>query len=1425
MEKANLDGFGCELGARAKVSLCAALMTCLSFVASQDVVAADTDIDVITVVGSRLNLAFNARRSLEDYWSVRHSGGLFGPFPTVGDDSLLYQETMIPIAPSSGDSTPHCSTMKSNPIDYSTGNKIETDVDFRSSGYEMPLTLTRTYNHHSDYGYGLFGEGWTSNVDDRRILDRADYAYLVRPGGGAKLFLSDGGSIFYDSEAGYPQPGQQAVEYIKKNADGTYTYFGTDGSKEEYFSNGSIYELKNQHGIKWNFTYSTAGKLQRVTHSSGRYMQFNWVNGVLVSVQDPSGNTYSYTYQYLSNGMPQVLTAVSPGANPTTITYHYVNGGLLSGKSYNGVRYSYFEYDQATFLATRSYHAGGVEDSRFNYIYDQDGWITNTVETTPLGRQITHAFSSGKEVSTSVAQSSYCSAGTASKTFDARGALTSTTDFNGNVTKYTYSDYGQLLERIDAFGTPIARRTTYVWDFNSSKMLRETVDSVYQKDYAYDAKNRLTSIAVKNLSVNGVANQTLTTTYAYTDYPNGMTATMVADGPVAGSGDALTYSYSSLGDLVAVQNSLGHVVQYANYNGLGLPGRIVGENGETTDYTYDARGRVTKLRQYINGAAADTDYVYGGDGLMAGMTTPDGVTTTYAYDAARRLISEKRNASAVLAGGAAFEERRYAYNANSNVTSISDYADNVMKRVEFIDYDEAGRVRARRGNNGQNFRFAYDNNGNLKASTDSLGGVSTFAYDALNRVSSSTNPIGGVALTQYDAAGNVKKVTDPRGLATSYIYDGIGQLWAQSSPDTGTTTYQYNGSGQLTLMNRADGSGLSYVYDALGRLSWYGTSTEGRAFGYDTCTNGKGRVCTADYSSGTKHFLYTPEGRIAATLDWTSTAGGDYTAYVYDAMGRVTGISYPSGVSVGYAYQVGRPVAVTATIGGVTQNVVTNIRYMPNAGSTGWQYGNGLARNHYYDQNLVAGDLRLTGITTMDGGGTLQSQLLEYSANDQVVKTTNYANPNTTQTYSYDALSRLTRIVMPSKSESIQYDANGNRTLHNWLAPISNAVSATSNRIDYDYVNGGDGIVYAHDGRGNRMAQSWGGSTATYAYDGYNALKSTTRSAPSSYYNNAYAMATYPAGTTNYLVNAYDQRVAKNGSGVSARYVYAGQNKLLAENNNGIWTTHIWLGDQAVAMVRNGSLNFVHTDQIGRAEIITNAAKQVVWRANNFHSERAVVVDSIGGYNLGLPGQYYDSESGLWYNGYRYYDSRLGRYSQSDPIGLNGGVNTYSYAAADPVNNVDPSGLDWYYNQGTGEINHVDGQGVVTSIGFGYAGRGDGLNNSSKQFESNLGPVPAGSYRITAQDNYRTGKGTRLSASMRLVPLPGTKMGGRAGFLIHGDNARRNNSASHGCIVASLGLRNQIGTAVAQGDDILHVYADGDTPWELQDHSLNLLGD
>jgi RHS repeat-associated protein len=126
---------------------------------------------------------------------------------------------------------------------------------------------------------------------------------------------------------------------------------------------------------------------------------------------------------------------------------------------------------------------------------------------------------------------------------------------------------------------------------------------------------------------------------------------------------------------------------------------------------------------------------------------------------------------------------------------------------------------------------------------------------------------------------------------------------------------------------------------------------------------------------------------------------------------------------------------------------------------------------------------------------------------------------------------------------------------------------------------------------------------------------------------------------------------------------------------------YVWLNGRIVEVIANGAVSSIATDQTGRPLAlkrrisIANAAVQ--WQAQGLPFQENVTINqwAAGNFNIGFPGQYHDSEDGLWYNGARDYDATLGRFIESDPIGLEGGVNTYAYVGNNPLSYIDPLGL------------------------------------------------------------------------------------------------------------------------------------------------------
>ncbi len=229
---------------------------------------------------------------------------------------------------------------------------------------------------------------------------------------------------------------------------------------------------------------------------------------------------------------------------------------------------------------------------------------------------------------------------------------------------------------------------------------------------------------------------------------------------------------------------------------------------------------------------------------------------------------------------------------------------------------------------------------------------------------------------------------------------------------------------------------------------------------------------------------------------------------------------------------------------------------------------------------------------------------------------------------------------------------------------------------------------------------------------------------------------------------------------------------------------------------------FVHSDHLATPYMLTDNTQQVVWRIENQtpFGEGQINSDPDGNgesieFNLRFPGQYFDSETGTNYNYFRDYDPSLGRYVQSDPIGLDGGLNTYGYALQNPLRWIDPLGLtvSCTYDQASGQLRCTDDITNQQTVNEQcYSGAPGAVNDGSQQNTPHVGPIPSGDYDVGSGVGDRgTGpQSLSLTPTVNNNQFPSTR--DPNSFLMHGDNSQGNQSASQGCIICPRNTRNTI---------------------------------
>jgi RHS repeat-associated protein len=1165
------------------------------------------------------------------------------------------------------------------PIDCSSGNKYLRELDYLAAAREAPLRWERFYNSMLlPQGTGLgpqWRHTWSQTVT--AMPSNPMRAFVVREDGQTFGFTFNGNSGLSDSDVS-----DKLTRLV--NEQGTVTGWryevASTGQSESFDAQGKLVAVAERSGLTTVLAYSTTatpsniapapGLLIQISDGRGRTLQLRYSKSLRIeSLIDPNGGVVGYSYD--NDGRLSRVTHAdghhktyhyNEQAHTANTTLPFALTGITEERS---IRFSTYKYD-ASGRGVSTELAGEVNRYQISFPDSASRTVTD-----PLGTVRTFGFSSIANTlyNTLISGPACPSCGPASRTYDANGNLSSSTDWNGFRTTYAFDLTRNLeisrTEGLSGSGNPrLDTRRTIQTEWHPTFRLPTKVTELSRSNAAlrettmvYDTRGNLTSRSVKDVPTGQLRSWTWTHTYS-TTIP-GLILQTVQDGPRTDIADTTTWTFDPVnGNLLSksefVSSSLSLVTTFSNHDAHGNARTITDPNNVVTTLEFDLRQRLTSTTT----AGETTIYAYDPAGLLERVTQPDGSFLDFTYDDAQRL---KRIEDAT---GSRID---YTLDAMGNRTKedVSD-VNGTLRQTRSRVFSTLNRLSQELGALGQITSMAYDDQGNLKSIDGPLAGTAdttTRAFDGLNRLIRVTAPDGGQVLSRLDALDQTTQIFDPRGLTTTYAQNALGNVTTQISPDTGVTTRTFDAAGNVLTETDAAGRTVTRTYDALNRMLTEvhvqaGKPTQSIAFTYDQGPNGLGRLTGFTDPSGSTALSYDARGRLIAKAQ--TTEGRTWTLqHRYDSLGRLDRITYPSGRQVDALFDANGRISAL-TVNGTP--LIGQVTYHPFGDTTGWTLSS------------AAGTPRAERPRDTDGrisAYTLgaQTRTLTYDAASRIVQ---LSMSGQTNTVGYDLNDRLTSFTFGSVTRTYSYDLTGNR-LTSSGEPYT--YSSTSNRLlQISAIGGSLQRSYSYDASGRPS----GDGRNAYAYDARGRLETVTITPGSPY-----------ARVQFFLFNARGERVMKRTGGpvnLSTHFVYDEAGKLLGEYDSAgnVLQEIVWLGDLPVASLRGAGtveVFYIYPDQIGTPRMVVDVQNRARWRwdlnepfGGNYPSTNPAGLGTFV-FNLRMPGQYADADSELFYNYFRDYDRFTGRYIQSDPIGLAGGINTYAYVGANPLSNIDPDGL------------------------------------------------------------------------------------------------------------------------------------------------------
>jgi RHS repeat-associated protein len=763
--------------------------------------------------------------------------------------------------------------------------------------------------------------------------------------------------------------------------------------------------------------------------------------------------------------------------------------------------------------------------------------------------------------------------------------------------------------------------------YNSSHRVTQAVDNAGRTvSYGYDANGRLSQVTNATSGTTSYTWDSSNRLLAVTDARNNTIASNTYDSNsrVAsqriGTGGSYTFGYTTDANNRVTQTD------------------VTDPDGHVTRYTFNADGVVTSKTLAPGTSSAETwsytlapttDY-------LTSVTDPLGHQTSFSYDSNGNVTSSTQQAGTSAARTTTYDtsgpygqltsvtdplghQTNLGYDAMGSLASVT----NPASQVTSYTYAADGQLASVANTTSDKVTASYNPLGQLVSSTDPLHRATQYWSDAANRPVITTAADGGQTSTSYDAGNHVTEVVSPGGQQVGYSYTPDGQLSVVTDGNNHTTNYSYDADGRSTGWTQTGGNSLTRTYDPAGNLA--------------SATDGRGKTTTISYDG-----LNRPS---VVRYGVSGASASSSVSYGYDAVNRLTSMqdSADGSTSIGYD-DFGEPTTVNTPQGTISYS---------------------------YD---AAG--RRTGMTV--AGGTPISY--GYTAADALASV---SQGSTTANYGYDTDGRLSSIALPGATQSYAYDAAGQLSSIGYTSG-----STTLGSLDYSYDP--VGRVVGESGSWARLALP-AAMTASYnaaneastvngAAQNYDDAGNLTSDGTNSYSWNdrgQLGSVTGPSGTESYAYGPTGIRTSVTSGGSSTSYLWDLSGNQVAELTGGSVSatelTGLGVDRTLVRTDANGSRSQL-TDRLGSVLATTDATGAVKSQFGYTpFGEQAASGESVAG-APGFTGRTASAATGLQYNRDRYYNPTLGRFISQDPIGQNGGLNTYAYAGGDPVNVTDPSG-------------------------------------------------------------------------------------------------------------------------------------------------------